>query len=158
MLDSKVELAAVAQGLGDAQRDADQVAEQEAGEAEDQRDGKALADELPGGLVRELVRFHAHAEAVRDQPLQVALVEGLIETEMLFELLAVFVGDRRRPSAARVQLSPAPSPRMRMMICSTGPPGTNWVMPKQISVMPRKVGNDQQQAPHEVVEAFHGRR
>lgn len=85
------------QGFADAERYADEVTEEKTAKTEDERDGEAVANDLPGVFVGILVGLHAHTEAFVNEPAVVALVDGAIETEMFFELSAVF--GRNLPSA-----------------------------------------------------------
>ena len=106
----EVEGAAVPQRLGDAQRDADQVGQHEPGEAEHQRDGKALPDQLPDGLVGILVGVDRQPDPVCDEPLPVAAQDGLVEAEMLLQRGALGLGDRTDRGGHLARLPTAPHP------------------------------------------------
>jgi hypothetical protein len=76
----EVEAAAVADRLGDAERDGDQVDQQGGPEAERDRDGKPLQDELQHGLAAEEAVAEVEAEVAADH-VEEAGERRLVEAE-----------------------------------------------------------------------------
>ena len=91
----EVEGRAVAQGLGNAQRNTDQVAHQERDDAEPERDRQSPPDELPRRPVRVLVTLHLHPQTVAEGPGDILLPHRLIEAELLLEFLLHPFADER---------------------------------------------------------------
>ena len=87
--------------LGNAQRNADQVREHKAGNAEDQGDTKTLTDDLPRRFVRILVRLHAESESIIHQPCPVPFVQRSVKSVMLFQLRPVILTQTRDRAGSR---------------------------------------------------------
>ena len=69
------------------------LVEDDSRDAEGQRHGESLLDQLPCGFIGEFVGLHAQAQPVMHQPAPVAPGQGLIEAEVRLELAAVFRGN-----------------------------------------------------------------
>ena len=64
----------MAQGFDDAQGDAHQIGKHKPGYTENQRYPEPFTNQLPGGLVREPVRLHPHAQPIGDQVSEIAVL------------------------------------------------------------------------------------
>ena len=90
---TQIERRAPAYRFGDAQRDAHQIGEEKAGNAEPERDGNALPDEVPRRFVGVLVRMRLESATVPDQPVAVAGENRFVEAVVRIELLPVLLGE-----------------------------------------------------------------
>ena len=101
----RVERLPVPQRLHYAERDADEVREDERRHAEPDRHRDPRAYELPRRLVGVVVARQAHAHAVDDEPVPVLPQDRLVEAELRLKLPAVLVRHAARRCRGRGRLA-----------------------------------------------------
>ena len=104
----EIEPRAVADRLEHAERNADQVAEEEPGEAEEDRDRKARLDDVPDRILVDVRVARDRGAATFQSHMHVADVDRLVEPVEAPDLLERF----RRNLGARARPAPPPAPAL----------------------------------------------
>ena len=148
----RVEARALAHRLGDAERDRDQVDDQEGPQPEADRDRQLLLDQLPDVLVVQ--EAAAEVEAQRSCPAsrrsaRAPACRSRTASSAPRSASASTVAARRGSRRRRRRRCAA---RASAMSCSTGPPGTNWMTMKVIGQRAEQRRHHQQQALEDVAQ------